>query len=269
MKMKLISLLLGCSLLISSSAFAHKLWLNPADYFPEPGSTVDIGIGWGHKYPANRIHEELKDGMPEKIQAIDPDGLTVDLVQVSKDLYKLEVKKAGAYLISADNKPGFFTVTKDGRKWGNKTEITAPKSQCTNFHLGAKTVLIAGEGEKDFTKAVGQAVELIPLTNPGAVKKGDSFRVKALFNGQPLVDLALKAAYAGFDKVEEGESGHSKKKEERPFPAEAVTDAQGEAELQLDRPGYWMISLSHKPPYPDKEVCDRYMYNMTYTFQVQ
>ncbi|MCI5190956.1 MAG: hypothetical protein D3905_14450, partial [Candidatus Electrothrix sp. AS4_5] len=67
---------------------------------------------------------------------------------------------------------------------------------------------------------------------------------------------------------EEGSDPHAKK-EDRPFPAEAVTNDQGEAELRVDRPGYWMISLSHKPPYPDKAVCDKYMYNMTYTFQVQ
>ncbi|MCI5135680.1 MAG: DUF4198 domain-containing protein [Candidatus Electrothrix sp. AW2] len=257
------------SLLLCSSASAHKLWLNPANYFPEPGSTVEIGIGWGHKYLASRVHQELKEGMPEKIQAIDPDGKIVELTKATDDMYKLEISKAGAYLITADNKPGFFTVTKDGRKWGNKTEIAAEKSRCTNFHIGAKTVLIAGNSKTGFDRAAGQTVELVPLTDPGAVKKGDAFRVKVLFNGQPLADLPLKAAYAGFDVEEEEGSDPHAKKEDRPFPAEAVTNDQGEAELRVDRPGYWMISLSHKPPYPDKAVCDKYMYNMTYTFQVQ
>ncbi len=261
------SFLLTCS---SSSAFAHKLWLNPTDYFPKPGSSVDISIGWGHKYPANRVHQEVKKGMPEKIQAVDPDGQIVDLLKVSDGLYRLEVKKAGAYLITADNKPGFFTTTPEGRKWGNKSEI-ADAVQCTNFYIGGKTVLIAGGDATNLSAAAGPALEMVPLTNPGTVKKGDALRVKVLFNGQPLADLPLKAAYAGFDKVEdETEASSAKKKNDnRPFPAEAVTDAQGEAELRLDRPGYWMISLSHKPPYPDTAVCDQYMYNMTFTFQVQ
>ena len=34
-------------------ALAHNLWLNPADHYPPVGSTVDIGIGWGHTYPAD------------------------------------------------------------------------------------------------------------------------------------------------------------------------------------------------------------------------
>jgi uncharacterized GH25 family protein len=266
MKTKISAALLGSLLLASSSAFAHKLWLNPMDYFPKPGSSVEIGIGWGHKYPASRVHEELKEGMPDKIQALDPDGQPAELTKVSDGLYKLEISKAGAYLITAENKPGFFTVTKDGRKWGNKTEVTEAKSQCTNFHIGAKTVLIAGGSDTGLDRAAGQSIELVPLTNPGAVKKGDAFRVKVLFNGQPLPDLPLKAAYAGFDDEQEAAAD---KEKERPFPAEAVTNAQGEAELRFDRPGYWMISLSHKPPYPDKTVCDRHMHNMTCTLQVR
>ncbi|CAK8720107.1 DUF4198 domain-containing protein [Candidatus Electronema halotolerans] len=272
MKIKVSAALLGGLLLASSSAFAHKLWLNPMEYFPAPGSSVEIGIGWGHKYPANRVHQELKEGMPDKIQALDPDGQSAEMTKVSDGLYKLKISKAGAYVITADNKPGFFTVTKDGRKWGNKTEVTADKSQCTNFYIGAKAVLIAGGSDTGLERAAGQSVELVPLTNPGAVKKNDAFRVKVLFNGQPLADLPLKAAYAGFDTVEEGSDPHAadmKKMADRPFPAEAVTDAKGEAELHFDRPGYWMISLSHKSPYPDKAVCDKYMYNMTYTLQVQ
>lgn len=256
------------SLLLAAPASAHKIWLNPADHFPKPGSMVDIGIGFGHKYLASRVHEKIEEGMPEKIQALAPDGEVVELTKAADDLYKLEISKAGAYLITADNKPGFFTVTKDGITLGNKTEITAEKSKCTNYHLGAKTVLMAGDSSTGFDRVAGQAIELVPLTNPGAVKKGDAFRVRVLFNGQPLADLPLKAAYAGFDTLEEGSDAHAKK-EDRPFPAEAITNDQGEAELRVDRPGYWMIFLSHKPPYPDKAVCDRYMYKMTYTFQVQ
>ena len=264
------------SLMLCSSASAHKIWLNPADHFPEPGSTVEIGIGWGHKYLADRTHEELKKGMPEKIQAVDPDGKTVELTKISDDRYTLDVPKPGAYLVMAKGKSGFFTTTPEGRKWGNKTEI-ADAVKCTNYHLSGKTVIMAGNSEQGFGRMTNQDIELIPLTNPGQIKKGDSFKVSLLLNGKPAAYVPLKAAYAGFDKVEKGEAAHSdktdkkvkKKKDDRPFPAEAITDAQGVAELRFDRPGYWMISLSHKPPYPDSTTCDQYMYNMTFTFQVR
>jgi uncharacterized GH25 family protein len=50
---------------------------------------------------------------------------------------------------------------------------------------------------------------------------------------------------------------------------ETVTDDTGLATVQLAKAGYWMILLSHKPPYPDKETCDEYMYNQAFTFQVR
>ena len=267
-------ILLGLfSLMLCSSASAHKIWLNPADHFPEPGSTVEIGIGWGHKYLADRTHEELKKGMPEKIQALDPDGETVELTKIADDRYSLKVLKPGFYLINVKNKSGFFTKTPEGRKWGNKTEI-ADAVQCTNYHLGGKTVIMVGDSEKGFDRPVGQALEIVPLNNPGHLKKGDTLKVRLLLDGKPVPNVLLKAAYAGFEKAEKEEPGHAaptdtKKKEDRPFPAEATSDDRGEAELKLEHNGYWMVSLSYKPPYPDSAVCDQYMYNMTFTFQVQ
>lgn len=253
--MNLFRCILSCALISVFPAAllisrAHKIWLNPADHFPEPGSTVEIGIGWGHKYLEDRTHEELKKGMPEKIQALDPDGKTVELTKLADDRYSLEVPKPGPYLISVKNKSGFFSTTPEGRKWGNKTEI-ADAVKCTNYHLGGKTVLMVGKGAEGFDRPVGQDLEIIPLTNPDQLKKGNTLKVRVLLNGNPAAFIPLKAAYAGFEKAEkEGEAAPStmNKKEEKPFPAEAITDAQGEAELRLDRPGYWMVSLSHKPP---------------------
>ncbi|MCW5212107.1 DUF4198 domain-containing protein [Desulfobulbus sp. TB] len=265
------------SLLLCSSASAHKIWLNPADHFPDPGSTVEIGIGWGHKYLADRNHEELKKGMPENIQAIDPDGKTVELTKLTNDSYSLAVSKSGAYLVTTKGKSGFFTTTPEGRKWGNKTEI-ADAVECTRYHLSGKTAITVGDSNSGFDRVAGQTIELIPLTNPGKLNKGDAFKVRLLLEGKPVPGVLLKASYAGFEKEEkkkeegkEGKATSSTKmlKESKPFPAEATTDAQGEAELKLNHTGYWMVSFSHKPPYPDLTVCDQYMYNASFTFQVR
>jgi uncharacterized GH25 family protein len=275
--------------LICPGAFAHNLWLNPGDYYPQVGTTVDIGIGWGHKYPANRVDQEMKEGRLEEIRAVDPDGLTVNLVEESVSLYKLKVEKAGAYLVTARIKPGFFSMTTDGRKFGNKKEVENCV-KCTNFHIEAKTVIIAGGEDKNFSRAAGQTLELIPFTGLHKLKKGDKFTAKVLFEGKPLSGIPIRGTYAGFEAADVG--GHAPSKKGPPgkdvrkgapgqappekgrhpvrhFPVETVTDAQGQAVIQLDKAGYWMIMFSHKPPYTDKETCDEYMYNITYTFEVK
>ncbi len=256
---------------ICPSVLAHNLWLNPGNYYPQVGTTVDIGIGWGHKYPANRIDQEMKEGRLEEIRAVDPDGLTVDLTKVSADLYKLKIEKPGVYLVTAKIKHGFFTVTPEGRKWGDKKSVANP-IKCTNFHIEAKTVIIAGGGEKNLSHAAGQTLELIPLTNLHKLKNGDKLAVKVLFEGKPLPGIALKATYAGFEVEDIAPHAPSQKGHQhggRHFPVEIVTDDQGQAEIPLDKSGYWMGILSHRPPYPDTEICDQYMYNVTFTYQVR
>jgi uncharacterized GH25 family protein len=275
-------------LLICPQAFAHNIWLHPGNYYPEVGTTVDIGIGWGHKYPANRTDQEFKEGRMEDIKAVDPDGLTVNLVQESVSLYKLKVEKAGAYIVTARIKPGFFTKTTDGRKWGDKKAVEN-SIKCTNYHIEAKTVIIVGGDDKNLGNAVNRPLELIPLKNPLNLKSGDDFAVKVLYNGKPLPGLSVKATYAGFEGAdvgghappEKGPSGKDVRKgagQASPekarhaltrVPVETVTDSQGQAVVPLDKSGYWMIMLSHRPPYPDKEICDQYMFNTTFTFEVK
>ena len=168
--------------LLASTAMAHNMWLNPGDYYPQVGTTVDIGIGWGHTYPANRVDQEVTEDRVAEILAVDPDGQKVDLTKASAALYKLKVEKAGVYIIAARIKPGFFTMTPEGRQWGDKKTV-ANAVKCTNFHIETKTVIIAGGNAKNLSATAGMPLELIPLTNPMDLKGGDKFSVKVLFNG--------------------------------------------------------------------------------------
>ena len=249
-------------LMICPQAYAHNLWLNPGDYYPQVGSTVGIGIGWGHKYPANRVDQEIKEGRVEEIRAVDPDGLTVNLAQDSVSNYKLKVEKPGVYLVTAKIKPGFFTTTPEGRKWGDKKAVTNPV-KCTNFHIQAKTVITGGGSNKNLSNAAGQPLEVIPLFfSRQNLKSGESLTVKVLFEGKPLPKASVKATYAGYEAGQGDMHEPSDKRHPvggKRFPVEAVTDDQGRATFLLDRAGYWMIALSHRSPYPDKDTCDEYM----------
>ena len=268
-------LLLAAVLLLAICpvAYAHNIWLNPSNQFPEVGTTVDIGIGWGHKFPANRVDEEIKEGRVEAIRAIDPDGTAVDLSKVSTGLYRLKIDKPGAYLVTARIKPGFFTKTPKGRERGNKTTV-ANAVKCTNYHIQGKTILIAGGSDKNLTQTAGQPLEIVPLTNFQRMKPGDALSVKLLFDGKPLPDVKVKATYAGFEAADtaphkheaKGQKGHG---HHMHFPVETVTDAGGQADLKLEKSGYWMIVLSHRCPYSDTAVCDEFMHNVAFTFEVK
>ncbi len=132
-------------------------------------------------------------------------------------------------------------------------------------------MIIVGGSDKNLSNAAGQPLEVIPFANPRNLKSGDRLTVKVMFEGKPLPKTSVKATYAGFEGANIG--GHAPPEKGRHagrhFPVETVTDGQGQAVVQLDKAGFWMIMLSHRPPYPDKETCDEYMYNTTFTFEVK
>ena len=288
------------ALICCMPAAAHNVWLNPANHFPQVGETVDIGIGWGHSYPAGRVDQEMKDGRLEEILAVGPDGLPVELTKVSADLYQLKVEKAGAYLIAASVKSGFFTMTPKGRKFGDKKEV-ADAIKCTNYHIGAKTVLIAGGKAKNLEHVTGQTLELIPLTDPGNLNAGNAFSFKVLFEGKPVTGVSIKAKYAGFDEKnkkdrpappngerpmppngerpapdkemakpnKEGDRPDQERMKRKPYPCETETDAAGMATITPTQAGYWMVSFSNTSGYPDAAVCDECRYSMAFTLEVK
>lgn len=255
------------AVLLCSPVSAHMLWLNAPDQSPGVGDTVEIGIGWGHSFKTDRIDQQLKEGQIEAVQAVDPQGVTVELERKAVDRYELKVEQAGAYIVTARMKPVSFTNTADGRKWGDKKSV-AEAVKCTNFHMTAKTVVIAGGVADKRGAPGGLTLELIPLSDPTQLGKDRVFTAEIRYNGQPLAGARISAVYAGFD--DQSAKGETSDKKARPglHPVRVDSDAQGRVELPLERAGHWLVVLSHTTPYPDSATCDEYMFTSTYTFEV-
>jgi uncharacterized GH25 family protein len=254
-------------LFFSTNAFAHNLWLNPGNHYPEVGETVDIEIGWGHKYLESRTDQEVKEETIKDISAVDPDGNIVELERKSPSLFQLKIDKPGVYLVTAGIKPGIFTTTPEGRKWANKKEVQHPL-KCTAYEIIAKTLIVAGKNDRNLSTPTGQPIEVILLEDPSNLKIGDALPIKVLFEGKPLAGISLNAKYAGYDK-ETSDDGHGHGPGEKHYPAETKTDDQGEATITPETSGHWIIILSHRTPYPDTETCDEYMYNAAFTFEIK
>ena len=117
------------------------------------------------------------------IRVVAPDGLKVDPLMVSETLYRLKIEKKGVYLVTAGIKPGVFTMTPKGRQWSDKKGVKNPIA-CTSFHIDAKAMITAGKKDRNLTAATGQELEIIPFSNPTALKAGDNFDLKVIFPGK-------------------------------------------------------------------------------------
>lgn len=108
----------------------------------------------------------------------------------------------------------------------------------------------------DFTKPIGHALEIVPERDPAALKPQEPLAVRVFFRGKPLADAQVAAVYAGAVM-----KGHE-------FPVTTRTDANGRAELKLDRPGLWYARLIHMVPAQGDPDVDWRSFFATLTFTV-
>ncbi|GAB6163947.1 hypothetical protein JCM12298_31070 [Desulfothermus naphthae] len=47
------------------------------------------------------------------------------------------------------------------------------------------------------------------------------------------------------------------------FAYATMIDEKGEGRIKLLKKGKWTVKVEHKVPYPNREVCDKYLYGAT------
>lgn len=253
MKRTWIILALALTLLLPLTANAHMFWLNVSQDTPKVGKPVKVEIGFGHKFPEI---EEIKAERLGPVQVRAADGRELALKKISTSRYEFVPPAPGVYLISAKVVPGFVTRTRQGMKLGNK-KVVPDANHCFHFDMAAKTLVSVGEQSQGFDQNAKTALEVLPLSNPAALKTGSSLPLKVLFRKKPLPGATVKIT---------NDSWSNPKK---PFITTGKTDGQGKIRVKVDKPGKWLIIVSHKTPYAPQDECDENLYSSSLTFTVR
>jgi len=250
---KIIILALAAGLILPVNTQAHMLWLLVNKEAPKVGETVQVEIGWGHKFPKD---EDIKEERLGAVKAIGPDGEELKLKKISTTQYELAPPKSGVYILCAQVRPDFLTKTKDGFKLQSKKGV-AEVVNCFRFDMAAKTLLNVGRQEHGFERRAQSSLEIMPLKNPRTLKKGAVLSVKVMFQGKPLAGVEVKVAHEKpADPV-------------KPLVSLGKTDEKGEIQVTVDRPGRWLLLASHKTPYENPEECDENFYTASLTWRVR
>ena len=239
-------------LLWGSLAGAHSLWLNMDGHRQGIGQPITITIGWGHKFPKDG---EIPEGMLTEVVAIDPDGKTTPLKQLSKTAFEFVPQTEGVYMIRASVHPGFVSKTTEGYQMKPKTGLKKVVS-CFHYDIRTRTFVHAGEKGDMRVSATGDPLEIIPLKDLFGLKQSAELPVKVEFNEKPLVKARVSATYAGFSD------------EPNAFAQTVETNSEGIATIKITQTGDWIVSVTHEIPYPDTKECDTDKYNVTMTFDV-
>jgi hypothetical protein len=120
-----------------------------------------------------------------------------------------------------------------------------------------KAFVQVGVKQSDQYKEVfGFPIELIPLSNPYSLHSGSSMKVRLLFQGKPLANHRIMATYDSFSK------------EHDVYAQTATTGSNGEAEIQVNKPGLWMIRSNEMLPLEGDTEADWQSFWANFTFHV-
>ena len=242
--------------LTGSAVFAHDFWIEPSEYEPKIGTTLDVGLRVGQHFvgdPVPRNDAQIErfvmigskgetpiggaDGdEPAGTAPIAGRGLTILGYRSRPSPVTLEAPKFEQYL--ADE--GLDAIVAARAKKG---ESAKPGREI--FSRCAKAIVLAGPDAPDpqtvrFDRALGLTLELIPKANPYAWSHRGEFPVELLYQGKPLPD-ALVVAMSIDDPLQ---------------PLKARSNAKGIANLPLGRNGVWLIKSVHMIPAPADSGAD-------------
>jgi uncharacterized GH25 family protein len=239
---------------MAGPAMAHFPWINLSDYTQDAGANMKVTIAYGHHYPLDGFLH--KDGV-ESVTLIGP-GKDTPKITYTSDL-ELQSEEAlsreGAYLVTAQQKSGYYTKTTHGAKKTSKKGLDGV-IRCSRSHKCMKAIANVGKKGGPVDMEVGQSLEIIPLKNPIDLKAGDYMPIRVIADGKPFSGDVL-ATYAGFST------------DKNTFAYATKTDIEGRGRIRILQPGIWLVKVQREVPYPDASECDVESYVGTLTFSVE
>lgn len=253
------------SLVIVSSASAHRLWINVFESHAHNSSHAMVSLGWGHSLPMDdiltstisRVEMEsfimLNPSMEKTEIAVPPFKLsepaktTKDMEMFAADMAmrKIALKencRQGVYQFSAISKPNFYTfyIDKKGRqrlqlKPMDAIEDIEKVKHSIKYQAFAKACLTVGPWKQP--EPLGHGLEIVPRTDLGNLHVGDEVEVDVLFYGKPLSATAKSMDYIAAYSSGFGQSDN--------FFIGAYL-MNGKARFRVQSSGQWIIGIYHK-----------------------
>jgi uncharacterized GH25 family protein len=254
-------LLLG----IASSLAAHDLFLKLDNYFVAPGARLVVHVLNG---TFSTSEGAVAKGRLRDIAVVTPAGRTrVDTaawtargdtsvltvttgetgtyvigVSLRPLEIKLEAKEFNTYL-AHDGIPDVLAARREAR------ELDRPARERYSKHVKA-LVQVGDRRTGSYQTALGYPAELIPLDNPYALSLGDSLRIRAVVEGNPVANQLVIAG------------GHRAQRSAR-------TDSTGVARFRIGSRGPWYVKFIYMRQAPGDPTVDYESKWATLTFGVR
>ncbi len=224
-------LVLGAFGLASAHAHAHEFLVKPSTTTAKQGEKIAIAVVSSHVFMNSEELEEAKDVRV----AVVANGRRTEIAVVPNApafVFEatLEAPTSAPFVISGTRLPQIWATTPNGVR--PATKKTPGATNAFKMEKFAKTLVNLTPEATGWNVPLGDALEIVPVTNPAAAKPGDEIVVRVLYKGQPLA-TNVYATYDGF-------SG-----EENTYAYFTEGKADGTAKIKVTQAGLWMVRVQH------------------------
>lgn len=235
---------------------AHDFWLVPDAFAVTPGGRIAVNGQTSSLFPTS-----LSAATPDRVVAalvITADTtVTLKNVVVSGRSMRLDYRPAtaGQHLIGVQLAPR--TVRESPASFKRYLDLEgAPEARVRYEREGllsanggdsltrryakyAKTVVEVGRGARAYTKPAGHPLEFMPLSDPSALRVGDTLHVRLVMLGQPVSNGKFHAGSAAIGATALRDTAAARRSASR--DVDVTTDADGHAAVVMTRVGLWNL----------------------------
>ncbi len=251
---------------------AHDFWLVPVTFDVAPGETLEVQGQTSSAFPTSesavaldRLEEAMVYTGAREIPVTDRSHRGTSL------LLRARLDSPGQVLVgvrihwrSVRESPESFRryLVLEGAPEAlarYEREGLLPTDSITRRYAKyAKTVAEIGSGgPRAYQRILGHPLELVPASDPHALRAGDTLRVVMLRAGRPLAGAKLHA-------------GVAPRPDGQPMAdLDLVTDDGGQVQLPLPHAGAWNVRAIHIEPGADRTSADWDVHWATLVFRVR
>jgi ketosteroid isomerase-like protein len=241
---------------------AHDFWLVPDAFTLADGGTVSVRGQTSSRFPTSesavdveRVADARMIGAAtaQRITDLSRDGTSLRLRHrpyapgqyvVAVTLHPRSVRESAAgfrrYLELEGAPEALARVEREGLLRGRD-------SVTRRYAKYAKTVVAVGRGgDRAFDRTAGHPLEFVPLTDPAAVRAGDTLALRLLYRGRPVAAARVHAGVVDWP-LAAGATGRGAAGASAAAPADIhlTSDGSGVVRVPVARPGLWNVRTIH------------------------
>jgi uncharacterized GH25 family protein len=256
------SLLFGMLLCWASrSAFAHDFWLQPTQYWTDPGAVTSLTLQVGHG--PDRQRSPIPTSRISRFEMNAPAGTILDLHARLRlggvlDDADFLVQGPGTYVLvlQTDDRAQTHLPAVRFNDYLKAEGLTPALEQrarlkradadgSERYSRSAKAILQVGPpaaGSQDrLARPLGLLLEIVPEASPYAVPRSSSLPVRVLYAGRPLLGALVKLT--------------DLKNDASPLEVQ-LTDKDGRAVFSMPSTGLWLLNVIWTKALPRSEDTD-------------